>query len=644
MTVFVMKDGEQLPPIPVRDIRDVVRIETVPLFERIKTWNVGDYLWDGCSLDSAKIGVKFIEGGDVTSAPRELSYGELTSQAIKVANALHTLGVRDSDAVALLLPNIVEYYPLTLGTIARGIVCPLNWMLSAENLAELINALHAKVVVGLGPTPGFDIWEKLQDIRPLIHNDTLVLSVAALQGATPLETDLAGILSQADGQRLTFSAARSADDTVAFIHSGGTTGSPKLVRLAHKGAVYKFWTLKNVLGYDANDVIFADYPFFHCAGFINRLLAPMAQGMSVVIPSVWGARDKGFIGNYWKFVEKYKVTQLSAVPTTLSLLAKQLPTVEDISTLRPFATTGSQALPIEVANRIESGTGIRLILTYGSTESATTMTQPPVIGKPRYGSVGLRLPYTSVRTVVLDANGDIVRECDINEIGHVVVKGPGVTTGYLVESHNASAFTKDGSFRTGDLGRLDEDGYLWLTGRAKDLIIRGGHNIDPAMIEEVLQQHPSVLYVAAVGKPDAYAGELPVAYVQPTEGANCSEDELRRFVAARIRERAATPTDIFIIDQMPLSDIRKPLKSQLRLDAARRTFLRVMQETLATISGVDVEARSDSEHGTMVIIRYENMKTDESDAAVAAAMSAFSIPYRLEYKASSHSAGEAEAK
>ena len=173
--------------------------------------------------------------------------------------------------------------------------------------------------------------------------------------------------------------------------------------------------------------------------------------------------------------------------------------------------------PAEVARQIESLIGVRVLLTYGATEYTQNVTQAPRDGDPKFGSPGIRLPYTQVKTVELD--GDMIkRECGTDEIGVVVVKGPSITPGYLEPKYNEGVFTRDGWFNSGDLGRLDADGYLWLTGRVKDVIIRSGHNIDPSVIEETLLKHHEVMLAAAVSKPDAYAGELPIAYVQLVPG------------------------------------------------------------------------------------------------------------------------------
>ena len=153
--------------------------------------------------------------------------------------------------------------------------------------------------------------------------------------------------------------------------------------------------------------------------------------------------------------------------------------------------------------------------------------------------LGIRIPYSRVRIVKLDADGRLERACATDEIGVVAMSGPGVFSGYVNETHNKEAFVEPGWVNSGDLGRLDEDGYLWITGRAKDLIIRGGHNIDPAPIEDVLFQHPAVALAAVVGQPDAYAGELPVGYVQLKPGATVAPDELKAGCASA--RRSALP-------------------------------------------------------------------------------------------------------
>ena len=190
-------------------------------------------------------------------------------------------------------------------------------------------------------------------------------------------------------------------------------------------------------------------------------------------------------------------------------------------------------MPTELLRAFEEQTGFEILEGYGLTEATCVSSVNPIAGERRRGSIGLRLPGQLMKAVVLDERGGFVRDCDTGEVGVIVVAGPNVFDGYRNGAQNEGLWVDCGDGRrwldTGDLGRQDGDGYFWLTGRKKELIIRGGHNIDPAAIEEPLHRHPAVQLAAAVGRPDAHAGELPVAYVQPKAGAVVSEGELPSF-------------------------------------------------------------------------------------------------------------------
>jgi fatty-acyl-CoA synthase len=259
-----------------------------------------------------------------------------------------------------------------------------------------------------------------------------------------------------------------------------------------------------------------------------------------------------------------------------------------LSSLKPYATTGGAGLPVATARAIEEKLGVRVLGNYGLTENTTSVTLSPRGVEPRYGASGIRVPYTQVKTVVLDRTGAYVRDGAQGEAGVIAVKGPGVISGYVDERQDRGLFFPGGWLNTGDIGRLDADGYLWVTGRVKDLIIRGGNNIDPRVIEDTLLQHRAVELAAAVGRPDAYAGELPVAYVQLKPGAGASADEIKAFARARIPERGTAPADVYIIDKVPLTDANKIFKTSLRCDAAQRAFSAALEGLAAGVS-VSVE-------------------------------------------------------
>ena len=609
----------------IRNLQDIEEIERIPLEQRVSSWNLNDWIRRGWSLSPGKVAIHYVEDGDPTRPPISIAYRELAQRSIQAANLFHSLGVRSEDGVLFLLPTTPQLYCALFGGLATGIACVVNWMLKPEHLLDLIRNARTRVLVVLGPTPGYDIWENVQAIREQLPG-VRILSVEALGGKKLDESDFDALCGIQPGERLIFERAIKPEDVAAYVHSGGTTGSPKLVKLTHRGFCYKCWAHTALGGPGANDRIFADYPLFHVAGVMSRGILSIVNGMTVVIPSALGARDKAFIANYWKFVEKYRITLFTGVPTTLSVLAKNPPTTEDVSSLNKIGTTGSAPLPVETMRELERTIGVRMLLTYGSTEYTTSATQPPREGEPRYGSTGLRLPYTEVRTAVLDREGNIERFCAPDEPGIVVVRGPGVTPGYVDPKHNVGVFTRDGFFKSGDLGRIDPEGYLWITGRAKDLIIRGGHNIDPLMIEDAMTKHPAVLHVAAVGKPDAYAGELPIAYVQRVAGSSVSAEELAAFAQEHVPERSAVPKEIHFLDAMPLTDIGKPDKVWLRLDAATRAYTAALAAALGSSVQISVEVGPDAAHGTRVTVTASQpgCAAEELQRRIAAVMKAYS--------------------
>ncbi|HEY2137626.1 MAG TPA: AMP-binding protein, partial [Xanthobacteraceae bacterium] len=376
---------------PLRTLRDVEELERIPLGQRIFSWNLNDWLARGCARDPDKIAIAYVADGNPDSVAACLSYRELQQQANQTANLFHRLGIGPNDAVLFLLPTMPELYVVMLGAVASGIACSVNWMLKGEQLGELIRSTQAKVIVSLGPTPGYEIWENLQAVLGEIPHAVRVLTVPGAGGTTQPESDLMTLAAREPGDRLVFRRDVAPDDIAAYIHSGGTTGSPKLVKLTHRGFSYKCWANAVVMAHTPDDVIFSDYPMFHIAGAFGRGYFPLVHGMSIVIPTPLGARDKRFIENYWRFVDKFKISIFSGVPTTLAQLAKSRPAGENLSSLRDYACTGSTAFPAEVARQIEAAIGVRVLLTYGATEYTQNVTQAPRDGDPKYGSPGLRL-------------------------------------------------------------------------------------------------------------------------------------------------------------------------------------------------------------------------------------------------------------
>ena len=279
------------------------------------------------------------------------------------------------------------------------------------------------------------------------------------------------------------------DDRVcAAFHTGGTTGMPKVARHRARGILYNGWCGQFYMFTEA-DVLMCPLPLFHVFAAYPILMSCLVSGAQMVMPTPQGYRGDGVMDNFWKLIERHRVTFLITVPTAVSALM-QRKVEADVSTLR-LAISGSAPMPVELFHRFEEATGVRALEGYGLTEATCLVAVNPPYGDRKVGSVGIPFAYTDVRILKCDADGRVLAECATDEIGEICVKNPGVNREVYADSaRNRGMIAEGGYLRTGDLGRLDADGYLWITGRAKDLIIRGGHNIDPGLIEEALMAHP----------------------------------------------------------------------------------------------------------------------------------------------------------
>jgi fatty-acyl-CoA synthase len=622
---------------PLRSIADIEVIEATPLEERI---GVVDFsrrvdlaLAARAPDDDALL---YVPDGDAEREAERVSFRTLQANIRRTASLLHANGIRRGDVVAVLLPNVPQIYWAILGALSTGIVFPPNWMMEPRGLLHLLRRADVKAIITLGPTPGFKIWETLSSIAGELPAGLRIWSVAGPDGTALADSDLDLVIAR-EPDRSACPEPVSGHTIGAYVHSGGTTGAPKIVKLSHRNMSYRHWSLQLASAYQLGEIVLHDTPMFHVGGLVGRCLPPLASGASILIPSVMGARDKRYLATYWRFVEKYRVTRLSGVPTSLAVLAKSRPERIDLSSLQPNFITGSTALPAAVRDEFERISGVRVLNSYGMTENTASIAIDPRDGPRKDGSSGLRVPYTHVRVVALNEGAADVRLCDPEEIGMLQVKGPGVAHGYVDPADAIGARTADGWLVTGDLGRVDVDGYVFVTGRTKDIIIRGGHNIDPALIEEPLLKLPEVLHAAAVGKPDAYAGELPVAYVQLAPGARSTESELIAAVAAQIAERAAIPKEIIVLEKLPLTDIGKPMKQALRHDIAERTFQSILQAaTKLPASMLQLSLAVHPTKGDQLTIRVGHCRLEERRALAARiddAMRPFACPYHIEWAA-----------
>ena len=600
--------GSEMPLF--RNAADVEAFEDTPYVERIAAQSTYEALQRGAAHDPDAPAIQFLPRADAEQEPVVLSHAQFIAHVTQAGNMFSDLGVGPGDVVSFLLPLLPQSFYGLFGAQAAGIANPVNPLLSPTQIAEILAAAHTKVLVVLGPVPGSDIWDKVQQIR---HQLPQLKAILVVHGATDEANAVYNfdeMMARYPANKLSSGRCIAPSDVAGYFHTGGTTGTPKLVRHSHGNQVYQAWALRLTMPLRTGSAALFGLPLFHVGGALTQGLANLAGGGSLVVLSPAGWRDPGAVRNVWKLVERYKPAVFGAVPTVLSA-ALTVPVGDaDVSSIR-IASGGGSAIPVAVCTAYTRLLKAPVLEVYGMTETASVHSMSYPDRPLRLGSVGHALPYSRVRIVKVDGEGRLLGECARNEIGVVTMAGPGVFSGYLSEAHNHGAFVEPGWVNSSDLGRIDEDGYLWITGRAKDLIIRGGHNIDPLAIEEVFFQHPAVALAAVVGQPDAYAGELPVAYVQLKPGMSIGSGDLLDFVRERTPERAAVPVRLSFIEAMPLTGVGKIFKPALRLDAARQMVSALLADLVPTRvttgATLDVQVHAHAAYGHLISVTLGNV-------------------------------------
>lgn len=609
--------------MPVRTYEDIKTLESVPLAQRGLFSNTYSALKHCAAEHGPESALSFFLDAKNFRNTHEWSYAELFADITRAANAFNRLGVGARDVIAFLLPNLPETHFVIWGGEATGIVMAINPLLEAPQIADLLRAAQAKVVVTLAPTPRSDLWPKLESqlaklpsVRDVVWVGMqpyvgLFASVALSWMARRERKkqpnlrihDLRRLMKREAGDRLDSGRTILAEDPSSYFCTGGTTGLPKIAVRSHGSEVFNAWAMDaSMQPRESGQVVFCGLPLFHVNGQLVTGLMPWTHGDRVVIATPQGYRGDGVISNFWAIVEHFGVNCFSGVPTVYSALLQQPSKGYDLSRLK-YALCGAAPMPVQLFEDFERTVGVRILEGYGLTEGACVSSSNPPEGDRQIGSIGLRLPYQDMRAVILDEEGVFIREASVDEVGVIAVSGPNVFKGYLDEAHNRGLwiyFDERRWLNTGDLGRQDAQGYFWLTGRKKELIIRGGHNIDPKQIEEALQAHPAVAMVAAVGCPDPHAGEIPVAYIQLAVGQKAGSAELLEYATNRINERAAIPKRIEILDALPLTAVGKIFKPALQqLEIANVIHHEADSHGLA---GVTVTVVQDSKRGLVAQI------------------------------------------
>jgi len=594
-------------------LENIKEFESIDALERFPCTNIYELLKDSCSQYNDGTALTFLPDGKTDDIVTRITYRQLSARLTQTANLLHALGVGHDDAVSILMPNLPETHFALWGGAAAGIASPINPFLEPVQITEIINATGAKTLISMAPDSDPCYWQKVCEV--VRHTPKLkAIVVVNLPGTTttaPPEAPRSGLqivdyqqeVVQQDDKQLISGREFSPEDIALYMHTGGTTGCPKIAQLSQANLAHMAQLYKEMNDKRGRFTAFSGLPLFHVFGMNATGLAAFIGGRHMVMMTPLGYRNPEVIRNFWHHVDRFKPQTFATVPTILSALM-DVPVGDcDISSLKEV-TVGAAPLSDQLKKNFAERFSIQVLNGYGMTESSLVLTRASPDYPPPLGSVGLRIPYLDLIAAELQGTR-IIRQCKTNETGSILFRGPNLFAGYLNPDDGKSAWIEDGWFNTGDLGYLDENGYLFLTGRISDLIIRGGHNISPALIEAPLSTHPAVSQVVAIGQPDPYVGEIPVAYVTLKAGCNSTPDDLLEYCRETISERAAIPKRIEVIESIPLTAVAKIFKPALRERATEFALAATLEE--ANIEA-NVRACTDKHRGLVATVTVNRKK------------------------------------
>ena len=588
------------PAAEIRTIDDIVALEQRPYDELVTARNLYDLFLATAQHGGDRKALTVLRSPDPVDIGVSLTHRELLGEITRAANMFASLGLAPGSGVAAFLcPTLPELPALLLGAQVAGVASSLNYLLSRDAIVDLLTAEKATILILPSRELDETCWTKAEGVLAEVPTLQQVLVIGGREGGPAGYQSLDKALAGCRSDRLDFTPSEDPDTVCALFHTGGTTGRPKLVQLTHGNQIHGAFGFGQVFAYDADDIVINGFPFFHVGGTMTVGLAVLAAGGHVLVPSPYGMRSPAVVDAYWRLVQGFGLTVIGGVPTSIAAVTNSWTPGTDVSTVR-LVITGGASLPAAVGARFEATTGLRIFETYGMTETAAAIAFNAARGTPVAGSVGFRSPFSETRIVRIGTEAEL---CGPDESGSVQVRGPQVFPGYVDPAHNIGTLSHDGWLTTGDVGYLTVDGRLVLTGREKDLIIRGGHNIDPAAIEDVANQFPGVQISAAVGMPDQYAGEVPALFVVPAPGAAIDVESLKAYLEANVHEPPARPRSVLVIDALPVTAVGKIFKPTLRDLAIKEKVRLEVERICGPGASAEIEVSMDSQKRTLVEIR-----------------------------------------
>jgi long-chain acyl-CoA synthetase len=510
---------------------------------------------------------------------RDLNYGALSAEVESFAAALTDLGVKKGDRVAIHLPNSTQFPIAYFAALAIGaVVVPCNPLYVAREMEYQLKDSGAETIITLTR-----FYKMIKDIQPKTELKNIIV--------TNIKDYFPGMLSflytlakeKKEGDRVDIASGDYSftelikkhagqkppaievkpEDRALFLYTGGTTGVSKGAVLRHSNLVANMFQVKSwCTDYeDGKEVALGVLPFFHSYGLTTVLNLGLLNGAKLVL------LPRFELATVLKTIDKQKPTLFPGVPT-IYVAINNAPNLEkfDIKSIR-ICISGAAPLPVEVQQQFEKNTGGRLVEGYGLSETSPVTHANPVYGKRKPGSIGLPMPDTEFKIVDVESGEN---ELPIGEVGELCLKGPQVMEGYLNMPEETAHSIRNGWFYTGDIAKMDEEGYTYIVDRKKDMVIAGGFNIYPRDIEEVLYTHPKIMEAAVAGIHDQYRGETIKAYCVLKEGETMTEDEVIEYCKTNLAAYKV-PKLVEFREELPKTMIGKVLRRMLREEEEKKS-------------------------------------------------------------------------
>ena len=469
-----------------------------------------------------------------------MTYAELDQASGRVAGFLHSRGIEPGDRIGLMLPNVPEFVPVYYGILrAGGVVVPMNILLKEREVAFYLSDPEAKLVFA---------WHEF---------DTAAQAGADDAGAECWVVSPPGFAELLASAELRAQPAdRDGSDTAVILYTSGTTGKPKGAQLTHANLASNVEAVLQLFSLVPEDLILGALPLFHAFGQTCTLNTAIASASTFVPVPRFNPERVLYT------IERDRITVFAGVPTMFAAMLHDPHRGQfDVSTLR-LCISGGAAMPGEILRGFEEAFGCIILEGYGLSETSPVASFSRPDRERKVGSIGLPIEGVDMRVV-----DDSRQEVPQGEVGEIAIRGHNVMSGYWRRAEaTAEAIDADGWFYTGDMARVDEDGYFFIVDRKKELIIRGGYNVYPREIEEVLHEHPAVAEAAVIGLPHSELGEEVGAAVALKPGCEASHDELRAFVKERVAAYKY-PRDIWFLDELPKGTTGKILKREINAPA-----------------------------------------------------------------------------